>query len=161
MFRVGIGQDSHRFSNDPEKKLVLGGVEIDGARGLEGNSDADAVIHALCRAIEQAVGGESFSMYSDKMVREGITDSREYLKNAVARSKEEGYLINNAGISIEAKFPHIDPVAKEMQRRLSGILGTKSNQVGINATSGEELTSFGRGEGIQVFAIVSLLKIKK
>ncbi len=161
MFRVGLGQDSHGFSNDPEKKLILGGIEIGSGLGLEGNSDGDAVVHALCRAIEQAVGGESFSVYSDKMAEKGIIDSREFLKIAVKRAKEKGYAVNNIGISIEAKFPQIDPVAEEMKKNLADILEIKTDRIGINATSGEELTSFGKGEGVQVFAVVSLVKIKE
>ena len=65
MFRVGLGQDSHRFSADPGRALVLAGVRIAGAPGLDGNSDADVVLHALCRALEQALGEDAFSRYAD------------------------------------------------------------------------------------------------
>ena len=62
MFRVGFGQDSHRFSKDENKKLILGGVEVRGYRGLESNSDGDPISHALCAAIEQALGRTNFSV---------------------------------------------------------------------------------------------------
>jgi 2-C-methyl-D-erythritol 2,4-cyclodiphosphate synthase len=158
MFRVGFGQDSHRFSEDECRKLVLGGVVVEGEKGLEGNSDGDAVLHAICRALEQAIGGESFSIYADEMSRQGINDSVEYLKIAAKHVREAGYAVNNLGISIEGKRPKIIPLEKKMKNKLAEILEIAESQIGINATSGEDLTAFGRGEGIQVFTIVSLLK---
>ena len=156
MSRVGLGQDSHRFSNDPARKLVLGGVEVPDERGLDGNSDADVVLHALCRALEQAIGGADFSRYADEMSRRGIDDSRQYV--AVARSNVEhaGYRVNNVGISIEAAHPRIDPLRERMQASIAALLGIAVHDVGISATSGEKMTPFGKGEGIQAFAIVSL-----
>ena len=160
-FRVGFGQDSHRFSDDPERRLVLGGLEIKGERGLEGNSDGDAVIHAVCRAIEQAIGGDSFFIYADKMHEEGLDDSREYLKVALDHARKKGYEINNLGISLECQKPKIIPIAEKMKEVLGRILELDSDRISINATSGEDLTSFGRGEGIQTFAIVSLVKYEE
>jgi 2-C-methyl-D-erythritol 2,4-cyclodiphosphate synthase len=161
MFRVGFGQDSHRFSDDLEKKLVLGGVTVSKERGLEGNSDADVVIHSICRALEQAIGGESFSIYADKMNAEGISDSREYLKVSAANVERSGYRIGNLGISLECKKPKIVPLVDDIKAELSAILKIGEDQIGVSATSGEGLTAFGRGEGIQCFAIVSLIKNEK
>lgn len=160
-FRVGFGQDSHRFSTDPSRKLILGGVEVLDEQGLEGNSDADVVAHALCRALEQVIGGESFSVYADKMQKAGINDSMEYLKIAVEHVEIQGYEINNVGISIEAKKPNISSIAEEMKKTLSRTMKIETDAIGISATSGEGLTAFGRGEGIQAFAIVSLIKENK
>lgn len=157
-FRVGIGQDSHKFSNTAGRKLFLGGVEIADGMGLEGNSDGDAIIHAICRALEQAIGGESFSIYADQMNKEGIMDSKEYLKISVMHVKEKGYKINNVGISVEAKKPNISKISASIKNSLAAVLEITTENIGINATSGEDLTPFGKGEGIQVFAIVSLIK---
>lgn len=157
-FRTGIGQDSHKFSNTAGRKLFLGGVEIADESGLKGNSDGDVIIHALCRALEQAIGGESFSVYADKMNKEGIMDSREYLKISVMHVKEKGYKINNVGISVEAKKPNIAKISEDIKKGLAAILEIPVASIGINATSGEEMTPFGKGEGIQTFAIVSLIK---
>jgi 2-C-methyl-D-erythritol 2,4-cyclodiphosphate synthase len=158
-FRVGIGQDSHKFSDDKKRKLFLGGIEVRDFCGFKSNSDGDVVIHALCNAIEQAIGGNSLSVYSCPMCHdEGITDSKEYLKVAVSHMKEKGYGINNVGISVEAKFPSILPIAEKIRETLAPILETKVENIGINATSGEEMTSFGKGEGIQCFAVVSIIK---
>lgn len=161
MFRVGFGQDSHRFSEDANKKLILGGVEIERERGLESNSDGDPILHAICAAIEQALGRKNFSIYADEMCGRGITDSAEYLKVALSHMKNDGYNINNLGISIEAKKPKILPIEDRMKNRLSEILEIKKSQIGINATSGEGFTAFGQGKGVQVFVIVSLIKDEK
>jgi len=161
MFRVGFGQDSHRFSRDEHKKLILGTVEVEGCRGLEANSDGDLILHALCAAIEQALGRVNFSVYSDAMCKDGITNSIEYLKVALGHLKEDGYLINNLGISIEAESPKILPIEEKMKDKLAGILSVEKSKIGINATTGEGLTAFGRGEGIQVFVIISIIKNEK
>ena len=158
MFRIGFGQDSHRFSDDANKKLVLGGIEVEGEKGLEGNSDGDVILHAICASIEQALGRVNFSVYADEICKNGITDSAEYLKVALSHMKEDGYYINNLGISIEAKTPKILPIEERMKNRLVEILEIEKSQIGINATSGDGLTAFGRGEGIQVFVIISLIK---
>ena len=93
MSRVGIGQDSHRFSGDPKRKLVLGGVEVPNERGLAGNSDADVVLHALCRALEQAIGLDSFSEYADEMSRRGSTTARS--TSSAKAHIESGYGVTN------------------------------------------------------------------
>ena len=132
--------------------------QIDDVVGFEGNSDGDVIIHALCAAIEQSLGRKNFSTYSDDMCKEGITDSKEYLKVAVSHMKEMDYKINNVGISVECKTPKILPIEDEIKQNLAPILETDINNIGINATTGEEMTAFGRGEGVQVFVIVSLIK---
>ena len=157
-FRVGLGQDSHKLIVNSAKKLILGGIEIEHEKSFEGNSDGDVIIHALCNALEQAIGGNSLAVYTDPMCKKGITDSKKYLKVAMEHIKEKGYKVNNVGISIEAKSPMILPLADKMRDALSPILEVSNDVIGINATSGEEITPFGKGEGIQAFAIVSLKK---
>ncbi len=158
MLRVGIGQDSHRFLIDKKKPLILGGVEFEKEQGFESNSDGDVIIHALCNALEQAIGGQSFSGYADEMCERGIVDSVEYLEVALENIFEKGYEVNNIGISIEAKKPKIDPMVNRIKQKLAEIMKISEDLIGITATSGEELTAFGRGEGIQVLVIVSLIK---
>lgn len=157
MVRVGLGQDSHRFSADPGRTLVLAGVPIANAPGLDGSSDADVILHALCRALEQAIGADSFSRYADEMSRNGINDSREYLKVAKSHVEAAGYRVNNVGLTIEAQRPKIDPLRQQLKESVAALLAIPVDAVGINASTGEDLTSFGRGEGIQAFAIVSLV----
>lgn len=161
MFRVGFGQDSHRFSEDISKKLILGGVWVEGERGLEANSDGDLVLHSICAAIEQALGRVNFSVYADKLCKEGVTDSSQYLKVALEHLNEDGYSINNLGISIEAKRPKILPIEDKIKGSLAGFLGIDKSKIGINATTGDGLTAFGKEEGIQTFVIISLIKNEK
>ncbi len=157
MLRVGMGQDSHRFSEDKNKPLILGGVEFSGGSRFESNSDGDVIIHALCNALEQAIGGQSFSAYADEMCEKGIIDSKEYLKKTLKHIQNKGYQINNIGISVEAKRPKIDPKGREIKKVLAETMMIDEDLIGLTATSGESLTAFGRGEGIQAWAIVSLV----
>lgn len=156
--RVGLGQDSHRFE-EKEKPLALGGFVIPNERGLKGNSDGDVILHALFNAISQAIGKRSISIYSDKMcLEQGIKDSKEYLKIILKKLEEKNYKINNVGIMIEAKKPKLEPYHDKIKESLSGILKIEKEQIGLTFTSGEELTDFGRGLGIQCFAITALNK---
>lgn len=154
--RVGFGLDSHRFSSE-RNELVLCGVLFDGP-GLEANSDGDVVLHSLFNAVSQAMGGMSIGHYADEMARSGITDSREYLKVAFGMLRDNNCRINNIGIMIECKTPRIDPKVEDMKASLEKLCGVSKDKIGITATSGEELSDFGRGLGIQVFSVVSISK---
>ena len=154
--RVGIGQDSHRFT-DEAKPLVLAGVTI-GGRGLEANSDGDVVLHALFNAISSSIGEKPFSYHADEMCEQGIKDSKEYIKVIAKKLNEREYAINNIGIALECKTPNIRAVDEKLKESLSSILGIDKENIGITATSGEGLTEFGKGEGIQCFAIVGVKK---
>ena len=155
--KVGLGQDSHPFEKG--KPLVLGGVHIKDADGFVGNSDGDVILHALCNALGSAVGKGSLATYSDEMcLQKGIKDSSEYVKTALEFVKAAGYSVNNVSISIEAKKPRLEVHFAAMKKVISQLLGIHDEDVGLTATSGEGLTAFGRGEGIQVFAMVSLVR---
>jgi len=161
MTKVGIGQDSHRFDSDKNKSLVLGGVKISETGGLKANSDGDVVIHSLCNALSSAIGGDSLGTWADKMcLEEGIKDSSRYLKDVFNKIKILNLSITNISISVEAKTPRLSlKIIDEIKNNLSKLLEINVNQIGITFTSGEGLTAFGRGKGIQVFSIVSLGRI--
>lgn len=156
--KVGIGQDSHRFSEDKNRPLILGGVKFSSEFGLKTNSDGDVIIHALCNALGSAIGKGSLSTYADTMRKNGIVDSAEYLKIALRQIAEAGYGLNNISISIEAQKPKIESNSFKIKEKLSKLTGIEENCIGITATSGEDLTAFGKGKGIQVFTIVTLIK---
>lgn len=161
MDRVGIGQDSHRFAKE-KKSLVLGGVKIAETGGLEGNSDGDVVMHSLCNALSSAIGGDSLSTWSDAMCNAGITDSKKYVERIFERLKKEKYHVLNISISIEAKRPYIDlPVAEKIKEGIAKLLEIGKRQVGITFTSGEGLTPFGKGFGVQVFSTVLIKKTER
>lgn len=157
-FKVGIGQDSHVFSKT-EKGLTLGGLYFKDEPLLEADSDGDVVLHAIFNAISQAIGGESLGFYADSLCqKKGITDSKKYLEVLFKKLKEEKMEIGNLGLMVECKKPKIDPIAKKIKESLSRILNLDPKHVGITATTGENLTSFGLGLGIQCFAIISLFE---
>jgi len=160
MSRIGIGQDSHPFEKVENKPLILGGVKISDNGGLKGNSDGDVIIHSLCNALSSAVGGDSLGTWSDDIcLKQGIKDSTKYLEYILNIIKNKNYLIENISISVEAKKPYlsIDVVVK-IKEKLARLLNINFDQIGITFTSGEGLTAFGKGKGIQVLTIVSLKK---
>jgi 2-C-methyl-D-erythritol 2,4-cyclodiphosphate synthase len=153
--KCGIGQDSHRFvSGDEEKALMLGGVEIAGCEGLAGNSDADVILHALTNAVSGISGVTILGPVSDRMcLEQGIRDSREYVRAALAAL--EGYTVSHVSISVECARPGLVPHVEAIRTALADLLGLPLGAVGLTATSGEALTAFGRGEGIQAFVVVT------
>jgi len=157
MIKVGIGQDSHKFSK-AKKPMVLGGFVIPGENGLEANSDGDVILHSLFNALSQSVGGKSLGYYADPMFRKGITDSREYIKVALDMVTKKGYGINNAGIMVEAMKPRLECYSDKIKESLCKILGLGQDNVGITFTSGEGLTEFGKGRGIQAISIISITR---
>lgn len=156
-FRVGIGQDSHRFSVDKSKKLVLGGITIPNETGLEADSDGDVILHALFNALSQAIGERSLGFYANGMNKKGILDSSEYLQVIMSKLRQKNYRINNIGIMIEALRPKLEGYTNKIRESLSKILGIYKGSIGITYTSGEGLTAFGQGKGMQCFVIVSVV----
>jgi 2-C-methyl-D-erythritol 4-phosphate cytidylyltransferase / 2-C-methyl-D-erythritol 2,4-cyclodiphosphate synthase len=154
--RVGIGQDSHRFSKDSNKKLYLGGIVIPGEIGFEANSDGDVILHALFNAISSAIGARSLGYYADPMCKKGITDSKEYLKVILGKMKKKNLKINNASVMIEAGKPKLGQHINDIKRSLSKILKLEKDKIGITSTSGEKLTEFGKGWGIQCFVVITV-----
>jgi len=155
MDRVGIGQDSHRFTTN--KPLILGGVQVAKAGGLAGDSDGDVILHSLCNALSSAMGGDSLSTWSDNMCQKGIKDSKKYVETIFAKVKVQQYKVQNVSISMEAKKPFIElEAAAKMKKTIADLLGIGNGQVGITFTSGEGLTPFGKGLGVQAICIVLL-----
>lgn len=155
--RIGIGLDSHRLNEGTKKKLILGGVEISKDYYLIADSDGDVIIHSLCNALSTAIGGGSLDTWAGEMFKKGVTDSREFLRVIVDQVKKKGLKINNAAIMVEAGKPKLEGFRKQMQLSLAKLLDIEADKVGIAFTTGEDLTAFGRGEGIQAFTIASLI----
>ena len=155
-----IGQDSHAFDLSFEKgeyMIRLGGIDVKNAYPISANSDGDVVLHAITNAVSGFTCRNILGSVADKMcLEEGIKDSREYLKVGLEDLENMGAKILHVSISIECKRPKLSPVIEEMRLSLSKILNIAPSQIGITATTGEGLTSFGKGEGIQVFVIMTL-----
>lgn len=153
--KVGIGQDSHRFlSPEATKPCIIAGLNFPDVPGLMANSDGDVVFHAICNAISSVSHVPILGAIADDLcLKEGITDSSVYLKEALKTLKNEK--ISHVSIALEAKKPKFLNRLGEMRRSIAHHLHLQDDQVGITATTGEGLTDFGCGDGIQCFAIVT------
>lgn len=153
-----IGQDSHRFGEaSGDTTIRLGGIDIPFDKPILANSDGDVVYHAITNAVSgytgvNILGGEADKLCLDK----GIKDSAVYLKKALEYMKD-GKIIH-CSITIECLRPKLMPYIPAMKEAIGNILGIPVSSVGITATTGEGLTGFGRGEGIQVFTILTIAK---
>lgn len=153
--KVGIGQDSHRFDfeNKCNKKLVLAGVVFEDETPMLANSDGDVVLHAITNAISGITTKNILGDVTGKILKSGVIDSKVYLREALKYLKGK---IIHLSISIECKKPRISPKISEMRKCLSDLLNIGEESIGITATSGENLTEFGKGNGINVFACVTV-----
>ena len=153
--RIGIGYDIHRLVKG--RKLILGGVEIPYEKGLEGHSDADVLLHAVCDAILGALGkgdiGEHFPN-TDEQYKD--ISSLALLERVNALATEEGYAIGNIDCVIQAEEPNLGKHKSEMRRSIAGALAINANVVNIKATTQERLGAIGKKEGIAAFASVLL-----
>ncbi len=155
LFRVGMGQDSHRFlSEESSKPCVIGGMIFEDTPGLAADSDGDVIFHAICNAITSLTGISILGSVAKELCKkDGITDSEVYLKKALETLKNQK--IVHVAISLEGKRPNFEDKIEEMKKRISEILGIDGKQVGITATSGDGLTDFGCGEGVQCFCVIT------
>jgi 2-C-methyl-D-erythritol 2,4-cyclodiphosphate synthase len=150
--RIGQGVDVHPFSVDPGRRLVLGGVEIPGAPGLAGHSDADVVAHALCDALLGAAGlGDLGHHFPDTDPAFAGADSIGLLAEVVRRVVAAGFRPVNADCTVLAETPKLSPHVDAMVSRLAAVLGAP---VSVKATRGEGMGAVGRGEGVACLAVV-------
>ena len=149
--RVGHGFDTHRFSDDPGRPLILGGVRFEGAPGLVGHSDGDAVAHAVTDALLSAAGlGDIGVLFPDTDDTWAGADSIGLLADAVARLADEGWRVVNADCTVVAEAPRIAPQREEMQARLSDVVGAP---VTVKGKRAEALGALGRGEGLACWSV--------
>lgn len=156
--RVGLGYDVHRLVEGRE--LWLGGVKIEHTLGLDGHSDADVAIHALCDAILGAAALRDIGFHfppSDNKFK-GI-DSKILLAEVIKLIKEKGYKLGNVDITICAERPKINPHIPSMIKTLAPILEIEEDEVSIKATTTEKLGFVGKEEGIAAHAVVLIEKI--
>jgi 2-C-methyl-D-erythritol 2,4-cyclodiphosphate synthase len=154
--KTGLGQDSHAFE-DNHKALLLAGVNLKHAQGLRANSDGDVLFHALTNAVSSITGINILGEIADNLCQQGITDSGEYLKLALQDLQD--WQVQHIAVSIECLTPKISPFIADMKTNIAKLFNIPPDDVGITATTGEGLTAFGRGEGIQVLCIISALKL--
>jgi len=152
MTRTGIGYDVHRLVEG--RKLILGGVEIQHLKGLDGHSDADVLCHAIADALLGAAGEPDIGHFfppSDESIR-GIS-SLEILRRVAGILREKGAKINNIDATLVAERPKILPHVPRMKENIAGVLGLVTGQVGIKATTNEGMGFPGRQEGMCAMAV--------
>lgn len=156
--RVGIGQDSHRFlPSDSSKVCVIGGVIFDDVPGLAADSDGDVVLHAICNAITSLTGVPILGKIAiDLCHKDGITDSRVYLEKALETLGSQKVV--HVALTIEGKRPKFQPRIDAMRAKVAEIMSLDMTQIGMTATSGDGLTDFGCGDGLQCFCIVTTIE---
>ena len=155
MIRTGQGYDVHTFA--PNRKLILGGIEIPHDKGLTGHSDADVLSHAISDALLGALGLPDIGHYfppTDPNI-EGI-DSQIILRKCRELADELGATIHNVDSTIVAEQPKILPHRAKMITQIAKTLGLAENQVNVKATTHELMGAFGRGEGMAAMAVATV-----
>ncbi len=156
--RVGIGQDSHRFlPSDSAKPCIIGGLIFEEAPGLSADSDGDVVFHAICNAITSVTGVPILGGIAiDLCHKDGITDSQVYLEKALEALGPQ--MIEHIALTIEGKRPRFQKRVDEMRAKIAHVMKIRIDQVGLTATSGDGLTDFGCGDGLQCFCVLTTVQ---
>ena len=156
-YRVGTGFDAHRLVAG--RKLMLGGVEVPHPRGLEGHSDGDCAVHALCDALLGAAGaGDMGVHFPSADPRWKDAPGAVFLEQAVRIVADRGFAVENVDVTVVAESPRLAPYIDKMRGALGRGLGLEPGQVSVKAKSTDGLGATGRGEGIAAIATVLLRK---
>jgi 2-C-methyl-D-erythritol 2,4-cyclodiphosphate synthase len=146
-YKIGSGYDVHRLVKG--RKLILGGVDIVFERGLEGHSDADVLIHAVCDAMLGALGqGDIGDHFPDTDAKFKGISSMILLEKCGKLMENQGYKINNMDCIVFAQVPKISPYKKTMEKNMAKALNIEPNLVNIKATTTEKLGFIGKEQGI-------------
>ncbi len=157
--RVGVGQDSHRFlPHDSAKPCIVAGLIFEDCPGLSADSDGDVVFHAICNAISSVTGVQVLGgLAIDLCHKDGITDSQVYLEKAMETLDKQ--TIQHVALTIEGKRPRFQKRVEQMRVHIAEVMGLRVDQVGLTVTSGDGLTDFGCGEGLQCFCFVTTVQV--
>ena len=155
--RIGHGYDVHAFAEGDH--LMLGGVRVPHARGIQAHSDGDVVIHALCDAILGALAlgdiGRHFPPADDRWRG---ADSRQFLRHCRALATERGWVVGNVDITVVCERPRIGPHVDAIRTALASELGIDLDAMSVKATTSEKLGFTGREEGIAAQAVCLLAR---
>ncbi|MBQ5826111.1 MAG: 2-C-methyl-D-erythritol 2,4-cyclodiphosphate synthase [Bacteroidaceae bacterium] len=155
--RVGMGFDVHAFA--PERELWLGGIQVPHHLGLQGHSDADVLIHAICDALLGAAAMRDIGYhFSDKDPAFKGIDSKVLLKKTIELLAESGWQVGNIDATICAERPKLLNYIPQMQTTLAQVMGIDVEDVNIKATTTERLGFTGREEGISAYAVALIQK---
>lgn len=155
MVHVGIGYDVHALVAG--RKLILGGVEIPHAKGLDGHSDADALMHAICDALLGALGEEDIGhFFPNTDPRWKGSPSRVFLEEAARQIAARRGRLVNVDATLIAQQPKVYPYIARMKQCVATALGVNAKQIGVKATTNEGLGFIGREEGIAAMAVAAV-----
>ncbi len=153
--RIGFGYDVHRLVSG--RKLILGGVQIPHEKGLEGHSDADVLLHALCDGILGAMGeGDIGKHFPNTDPRFRGISSLELLKSVALKMARRKWNVDNLDTTVVAEQPMIGPYIPQMVEKIAGVLKIPASRVNIKATTSEGLGFIGEKKGIVAYAVVLL-----
>lgn len=155
--RVGFGYDMHRLAHDRE--LWIGGIKIEHPQGLQGHSDADVLIHAICDALLGAANMRDIGFhFPDTAGEYKNIDSKILLKRTLEVITREGYRIGNIDATICAERPKMNPHIPQMQQVMAEILEISVDDISIKATTSEKMGFVGREEGFTAYAVALIEK---
>ena len=156
-YRTGIGFDVHAFAED--RKLIIGGVEIDYEKGLAGHSDADVLLHSITDALLGSLAlGDLGKHFPDSDQKYKDADSKILLRDAYNLIKEKGFKIGNIDAVVTAQKPKLSPYIDDIRKVISNLLDTEIENVSVKATTTEKLGFVGREEGVAAFSTVLVNK---
>ncbi len=156
--RIGFGYDMHRLKEG--RPLWMGGILLEHSMGLDGHSDADVLIHAICDALLGAANLRDIGYhFPDTSEAFKDADSKELLKETIALLQKEGYRVGNIDTTVCAEHPKLNPHIPAMQVKLSELMGITPDAVSIKATTSEKMGFVGREEGITAYAVVLITKM--
>ncbi len=151
-FRIGHGYDVHRLV--PDRKLILGGVEIPFERGLLGHSDADVLLHAVADALLGAAAlGDIGCLFPDTDPQYAGADSLELLRQVASKVRQAGYSVCNVDATVLMQRPKLRPFIGDMRRNIADALGIPVCAVSVKATTEEGLGFTGTGEGVAAHSV--------
>lgn len=159
MLRIGQGYDVHRLVEN--RKLILGGVEIEYEKGLLGHSDGDVLLHAISDALLGAAAlGDIGKLFPDCEEKYKNADSLMLLKEVVNHLNNRGFAVVNLDSTIVAQSPKLAPFIDEMRKNIADAAGVDISAVSVKATTEEGLSFTGEGLGISAHAITLIDSIK-
>lgn len=155
--RVGFGYDVHALV--PGRALWLGGIRIEHTLGLQGHSDADVLIHAICDALLGAANKRDIGYhFPDTAGAYKDIDSKLLLRDTMKLLREAGYELGNIDATVAAERPKLNPHIPHMKQVLSAVMGVSEEDISIKATTTEKLGFTGREEGIAAYATVLIFR---
>jgi 2-C-methyl-D-erythritol 2,4-cyclodiphosphate synthase len=153
MYRVGSGFDAHQFGEG--RKLMLGGVEIPGSKGLKGHSDADALLHALADAMLGAAGlGDIGTHFPDSNPKWKDASSKVFIESILTLLIKDGWSIVNVDLTVLAQTPKLENHKSKIQKSVAAMLQIPDNCVNVKATTTDHMGFIGREEGIAAHAAI-------